>query len=74
MACGETHQIVWDFLVGVAYLSGNIPFKTWKKAPNIAYEDVLIYSHKIWCVQGLIATRSNLVVTWKIRPHMGIIS
>ena len=24
-------------------------------------------------VKGLIVTKSNLVVTWKVRPHIGII-
>jgi hypothetical protein len=28
----------------------------------------------IWGVKGLIVTRSNLVVTWKNRPQMSIIS
>jgi hypothetical protein len=27
-----------------------------------------------WDVKCLIVTRSNLVVTWRVRPHMGIIS
>ena len=28
----------------------------------------------VWCVRGLIVTYSNLVVTWKVRPRMDIIS
>ena len=43
------------------------------KGPDVAYEGVLKKFDSIWGVKGLIVTRSNLVVTWKVRPHMGII-
>ena len=42
------------------------------KAPDVAYQDNLEEFDSIWGVKGLIVTRSNLVVTWKVRPHMGI--
>ena len=46
----------------------------WKKTPNVAYHDILIEFNSTWGVKGLIVTQSNLVVTWKVRPQMGIIS
>ena len=60
----KTHQIVWDFLVDYV---ATYPLGLGKTL-DIAYEDVLRGFDKAWCVQSLIATRSNLVDTWKIRP------
>jgi len=45
-----------------------------EKAPDVAYHDILNNFDLIWGVKGLIVTRSNLVVTWKDRPQMSIIS
>jgi hypothetical protein len=45
-----------------------------EKAPDVAYHDILNKFDLIWEVKGLIVTRSNLVVTWKGRPQMSIIS
>ena len=58
-----------------------------EKAPDVAYEDVLKVCQKrkkeknilkiidnVWRVKGLIVTCIHLVVTWKVRPYMGIIS
>ena len=45
-----------------------------EKAPDVAYHDILNKFDLTWGVKGLIMTRSNLVVTWKDRPHMSIIS
>jgi len=36
--------------------------------------DVLKKFDKIWCGKGLIAIGSNLMVTWKDGPKMGIIT
>lgn len=55
-------------------LSDKVPFKTWKKTPKIAYNDVLEIFDMVWCLKGFIVTCSNLVVTWKARAWMGIIS
>jgi hypothetical protein len=38
-----------------------------EKTLDVAYEDVLREFDKVWCVQGLIVTCYNLVVTWKVR-------
>lgn len=40
--------------------------KALEKAPNVAYDDVLKDSHRVWCVKGHTVTISNLVVPWKI--------
>ena len=46
-----------------------------KKAPDVVYQDVLNKFDSTWGgVKGLIMTWSSIVVTWKVRPHMGIIS
>jgi hypothetical protein len=42
-----------------------------KKAPDVAYQDDLNEFDSTW---GLIMTWNNLVVTSKVRPHVGIIS
>lgn len=43
------------------------------KGPSGAYQDVLNEFDSIWGAKDLIMTRSNLMVKWKARPHMGII-
>ena len=45
-----------------------------EKTLDVAFEDVLDEFDSVWCVKGLIVTRSNLSVTWKVRPQIGIIS
>ena len=45
-----------------------------EKALDTSYQDILNDFDSTWGVKGLIVTWSNLVVTWKVRPHMGIIS
>ena len=42
------------------------------KASEGAYQDVLKEFNSVWGVKGPIMNRSNLVVTWKVRPWMGI--
>lgn len=44
------------------------------KASFVVYQDVLNEFDSTREVRGLIVTWSNLDVTWKARPHMGIIS
>lgn len=44
------------------------------KASDVTYQYLLKNIDLIWGIKGLIITRSNLVVTWKIRTHMNIIS
>jgi hypothetical protein len=43
-------------------------------ALDVVYDGVLKKFDKIWCGKGLIAIRSNLLVTWKDGPKMGIIT
>ena len=45
-----------------------------EKAPDVAYHDIRNKFDLTWGVKGLIVTQSNLVVTWKDRLQMGIIS
>ena len=33
------------------------------KAPDVAYEDILVENDSMWCVKDVIPTTSNLVVT-----------
>lgn len=55
-------------------LSGNWTLVDLEKAPEITYQDLLNEFDSVWYGKGLIVTRSNLVVTWTIRPRMDIIS
>ena len=50
-------------------LSGNKLLRTMEKALDLAYQDVLNEFDSVMGVKGLIETRSNLVVTWKVRPQ-----
>lgn len=45
-----------------------------EKAPDVAYQDILNEFGSTLRVKGLIVTRRNLVVKWKVRSHLGIIS
>ena len=42
------------------------------KTLDFAYDDVLKEFSNVWCVKGLIVTRSNSVVTWKVRPWIAL--
>lgn len=44
------------------------------KAPDMAYHDILSKFDLTWGVKDLIVIWSNLVVTWKDKPQMSIIS
>ena len=44
------------------------------KAPDVVYQDILNEFDSTWGVKGLIVTQSNPVITWKVRPQMGISS
>jgi hypothetical protein len=48
--------------------------KDLEKAPNVAYHDILNSFDLTWGVKDLNVTRSNLVVMWKDRPQMSILS
>ena len=62
------------------FLISGLPWIIWRqrtledleKAPDVVYEDVLNEFDSTWGSKGLIVTRSNVVVTWKVRPHMDI--
>ena len=45
-----------------------------EEAPNASYQNALNEFDLMCGVKGLIMTRSNLVVTSKVRPRMGIMS
>lgn len=44
------------------------------KASDVTYQDLLQNIDLIWGIKGLIIIHSNLVVTWKVRTQMAIIS
>lgn len=73
----EDRQILLPTMIksGIPYLTtvnlgGNTLSRIWKKTPDVAYEDVF---DNVWCVKGLIVTRSDLVVTWKVMFQMSIL-
>ena len=69
----ETYQVVWDSLINYGRLNWQWTLYDLEKALGVAYRDVLNEFGLIWCAKGLIVTRSNLSVTWKIRPQMGFV-
>ena len=44
------------------------------KAHVVVYHNILDEFDMAWCVEGLIATRNNVMIIWKIGPRMGIVS
>jgi hypothetical protein len=55
-------------------MSGEKLSQIWRKTLYVAYEDVLKKFDNVWCVKNLIVTHIDLVVTWKVRPWIAIIS
>ena len=41
---------------------------------NANFQDIFDKFEFVWCFEGLLASHMNFVVTWKVRPRMGIIS
>ena len=70
----KTRQIVWDALQGYGRIEWKRMLRDLEKTPNMAYHDILNKFDLTWGVKGLIMTQSNLVITWKDRTHMSIIS
>ena len=66
--------MVWDSLIDYGRLEWQWTLHDLEKAPNFAYEDVLNEFDSVLCVKSLINTHSNLLISWKVRPWMGIIS
>jgi hypothetical protein len=63
----KTHQLIWNALQDYGRTEWKWTLLDLDKAPDIAYQDVLNEFDSRWGVKGLIVTRSNLVVAWKIR-------
>ena len=70
----KTYQAVWDSLLDYDRLKWQRTLQDMEKALDVTYQDILREFDSGWCVKSLIVTRSNLVITWKIRPWMDIIS
>ena len=70
----RTHQVVWYSFYNYGKLEWHQTLTDLEKAPDVAYEDILQELNNGWCVKDVIVICNNLVVTWKVRPHMGIIS
>ena len=52
----------------------HVTLKDLEKAEDVAYQDILKKIVLTWGAKGFIVTDSNLVITWKDRPQMSIIS
>lgn len=65
---------MWDSLLDYGRLEWQRTLTDSEKVPEVAYQDVLNEFDSIWRVKGLIVTHSIIVITWKVQPHMGIIS
>ena len=60
--------MMWDSLLDYGRLEWQQTLQDLEKAPDITYLDVPKKLDSVWCVKGLIVTRSDLMVTWKVRP------
>ena len=65
---------MWDSMIDYGRLEWQCIMQDLDKFLNIVYEGVFREFDKVWDVNGLIVTHSNLVVTWKVMPLVGIIS
>jgi hypothetical protein len=74
MARGGNTPSCVKFLLEYGRLEWQRSLHDLEKVPNVAYQDVLTEFDLVCCVKGLIVTCSNLMVTWKLRPQMGIVS
>lgn len=54
----KTYQIVWDSLVDYGRLDWQQTLSNLEKALDVAYEDVFRGFDSIWCVKGLLVTKS----------------
>ena len=70
----KTHWVICDALHDYSRIKWKHTLLNLEKARDVASQDVLNEHDWIWGVKDLNVTRSNLVVTWKVRPHMSIIS
>lgn len=70
----KTHQVVLDALLDYGCIEWQYILKDLQKARDVANQYVFDEFDSVWCVKGLFVIRSNLIVTWKVWPRMGIIS
>ena len=70
----KMYQAVWDNLLDYNGSEWKQTLSNLEKALDIGYRGILKEVDSIWSVKGLSMTSSNLVDTWKVKPHMGIIS
>ena len=70
----KTHQVIWDTLQDYGRIEWKQTLSYLTKAPDVAYQDVNEFDSIQGGVKGLIVTRTNLVVMWKVGPKMAIIS
>lgn len=74
MASGENISSCVGFLLEYGRLEWQWTLHDLEKVSDVAYQDVLTEFDSVCCIKGLIVTRSNLIVTKKLRPQMGIVS
>ena len=64
----EKPHHVWDSLLYYGRLRWQQTLHDLENALDVAYEVVLNEFDLVWCVKGLIVSRSNLSISWKVRP------
>lgn len=69
----KDQQVVWDVLINHKKIKLQNTLKDLVKTPNVAYQDVLDKFDEVWGVRCLVLSHSNLVMTCKVKPRMGII-
>ena len=78
----KTCQVIWDALEEYGRIEWKWTLLDLEKVPDVAYQNVLNKFNFVFLffyfegggVKSLSVTRINLVVTWKVRPQMIIIS
>lgn len=69
----KSQQVIWGILQDFDRIKWKRTLMNPEEAPNMAYHNILNEFSSTRGVKGFIVTHSNLVVMWKVRPHMGII-
>ena len=65
----KTHGVIWNALLDYTVGSSDKgPLKILRNTLDVGYNDEF---DMVWYVKGLIASKTNVVVTWRDRPKMG---
>lgn len=70
----NVHEVVQQSVEDYDWIKWQSTLMDLAKAHVVVYHNILDEFDMAWCVEGLIATRNNVMIIWKIGPRMGIVS